>query len=109
MADDIVIDKELFHERLGNFVQKWKTDKRSGDAIFQGVGSIATVVGKQSDPSSYLKPAAFQVSRRKPSSAFRVELTALAQLWLLGYEFPATLFIITPELFQIVTTKKKGM
>jgi hypothetical protein len=62
MADDIVIDKDLFHERLGNFVSKWKQDKRGGDQIFQGAGSIATVVGKQGDPGSYLKPAAFQVS-----------------------------------------------
>jgi nucleosome binding factor SPN SPT16 subunit len=30
------------------------------------------------------------------------------QLWLLGYEFPHTLFILTPDLLQIVTTKKKG-
>lgn len=35
-------------------------------------------------------------------------LTKQPQLWLLGYEFPATLFILTPELLQIVTTKKKG-
>lgn len=62
MADDIVIDKQAFHERLGNFITKWKADKRSGDAIFQGAGSIATVVGKASEPGSYLKPAAFQVS-----------------------------------------------
>jgi hypothetical protein len=67
MADDIVIDKDLFHERLGNFVSKWKTDKRAGDQLFQGAGSIATVVGKASDPGSYLKPAAFQVSLRSPS------------------------------------------
>lgn len=62
MADDIVIDKQLFHDRLGGFVAKWKTDKRSGDAVFQGASSIATVVGKASEPGSYLKPAAFQVS-----------------------------------------------
>ncbi|KAF2192426.1 SPT16-domain-containing protein [Zopfia rhizophila CBS 207.26] len=89
MADDIVIDKQLFHERLNNFVTKWKADKRSGDTIFNGAGSIASVVGKASDPSLYLKPAAFQ-------------------LWLLGYEFPATLFVLTPDLVQIVTTKKKA-
>ncbi|KAF2704953.1 SPT16-domain-containing protein [Pleomassaria siparia CBS 279.74] len=89
MADDIVIDSKLFHERLNNFVTKWKADKRSGDSIFNGAGAIATVVGKASDPGSYLKPAAFQ-------------------LWLLGYEFPATLFILTPDVFQIVTTKKKA-
>jgi nucleosome binding factor SPN SPT16 subunit len=28
---------------------------------------------------------------------------------LLGYEFPATLFLITPEKFYVVTTAKKGM
>ena len=61
MADDIVIDKQLFHERLSSFVTKWKTDKRAGDQIFQGAGSIATVVGKPSEEGSYLKPAAFQV------------------------------------------------
>ncbi|KAL1796202.1 hypothetical protein ACET3X_004742 [Alternaria dauci] len=90
MADnDIVIDKALFHERLNNLVTKWKADKRSGDQVFQGAGSIATLVGKASEPGIYLKPAAFQ-------------------LWLLGYEFPATLFVLTPDLLQIVTTKKKA-
>lgn len=62
MADDIVIDKQAFQERLGNFVTKWKADKRSGDQVFQGAASIATVVGKASEPGSYLKPAAFQAS-----------------------------------------------
>jgi nucleosome binding factor SPN SPT16 subunit len=76
MADnDIVIDKALFHERLNNLVTKWKADKRSGDQVFQGASSIATLVGKAS---------------------------------VLGYEFPATLFVLTPDLLQIVTTKKKG-
>jgi nucleosome binding factor SPN SPT16 subunit len=89
MADEIVIDKQLFHERLGNFVAKWKADKRAGDQLFMGAGALALVVGKQSEPGIYLKPAAFQ-------------------LWLLGYEFPATLFVLTPDLLQIVTTKKKG-
>ncbi|OCK75859.1 SPT16-domain-containing protein [Lepidopterella palustris CBS 459.81] len=89
MADEIVIDKNVFHERLSSFITKWKADKRSGDAIFGGVGSIAVVLGKASEPGVYQKPAAFQ-------------------LWLLGYEFPATLFVITPEAIQIVTTKKKA-
>lgn len=62
MAEEIVIDKQLFHERLNSFVTKWKADKRSGDQLFNGAGAIATVVGKASDPGSYTKPAAFQVS-----------------------------------------------
>jgi hypothetical protein len=65
MADDIVIDKALFHERLGNLVAKWKADKRSGDQVFQGASSIATLVGKASEPGTYLKPAAFQVRLRR--------------------------------------------
>lgn len=64
MADDIVIDKQLFHERLGSLVTKWKADKRSGDQLFQGATSIASVLGKPSDPGNYLKPAAFQVRWR---------------------------------------------
>ncbi|PSN69825.1 SPT16-domain-containing protein [Corynespora cassiicola Philippines] len=88
-SDQIQIDKQLFHERLSSFVTKWKADKRSGDQIFGGASSIVTLVGKPSDPSQYLKPAAFQ-------------------LWLLGYEFPSTLFVLTPDLLQIVTAKKKA-
>jgi nucleosome binding factor SPN SPT16 subunit len=69
MADDqIVIDKALFHERLNSLVTKWKADKRSGDQVFQGAGSIVTLVGKQSDDGIYHKPAAFQVGRRISSS-----------------------------------------
>jgi nucleosome binding factor SPN SPT16 subunit len=62
MADDqIVIDKALFNERLNNLVTKWKADKRSGDQVFQGASSIATLVGKQSEQGIYHKSAAFQV------------------------------------------------
>jgi len=62
MADEIIIDKQNFHDRLNSFVTKWKADKRSGDATFGGIGSIAVVVGKASEPGVYQKPAAFQVS-----------------------------------------------
>jgi Xaa-Pro aminopeptidase len=30
------------------------------------------------------------------------------QFWLLGYEFPATLFVFTTEAVYVVTTAKKG-
>jgi len=32
----------------------------------------------------------------------------LWQFWLLGYEFPATLFLFTMEALYVVTTAKKG-
>ncbi|KAF2839097.1 SPT16-domain-containing protein [Patellaria atrata CBS 101060] len=89
MSDDqIVIDKRLFHDRIASFIAAWKADKRSGDALFSGIGSLVIVVGKASD-GIYSKSAAFQ-------------------LWLLGYEFPATLLILTQENIYIVTTKKKA-
>lgn len=79
MADDIVIDKALFHERLASFVAKWKADKRSGDQVFQGAASIATVVGKASEPGLYQKPAAFQVRARNRKEDH------LQNLWDYGY------------------------
>lgn len=30
-------------------------------------------------------------------------------MWLLGYEFPATLMLITPEKLYVITTAKKGV
>ena len=32
-----------------------------------------------------------------------------SQFWLLGYEFPATLLVFTPEVMYVVTTAKKGI
>ncbi|KAF2397363.1 SPT16-domain-containing protein [Trichodelitschia bisporula] len=88
MADQVTIDKKLFHDRLSAFLAAWKTDRRSGDGIFQGVGSIVICVGKASE-GEYPKSSAFQ-------------------LWLFGYEFPTSLFIITPETLHVVMTKKKA-
>jgi nucleosome binding factor SPN SPT16 subunit len=88
---EIAVDKEAFHDRLSSFISAWKNDKRASDTVFGGVGSIVICVGKASEHgTSYQKSAAFQ-------------------LWILGYEFPATLIILTQEGITFVTTKKKGM
>ncbi|OJD37458.1 fact complex subunit spt16 [Diplodia corticola] len=89
MAEEISIDKNAFHDRLSSFISQWKADKRSGDAVFNGASSIVIMVGKANDAQAYPKNVAFQ-------------------LWLLGYEFPTTLFVITQESIHIVTTKKKA-
>jgi nucleosome binding factor SPN SPT16 subunit len=60
MSDEIVIEKDVFHDRLSNFLAQWKNDKRSGDTTFQGVNSIVLLVGKASD-GAYVKSTAFQV------------------------------------------------
>ena len=65
MGDEnkVEIDRVLFHERLGQFVSAWKADKRSGDAMFGGVGSIVILLGK-ADESPHTKGNALHVSWR---------------------------------------------
>lgn len=62
MADEVVIDKDLFHERLSSLLTQWKADKRAGDAVFLGVGSIVACVGKANE-GHYTKSASLQVLR----------------------------------------------
>jgi hypothetical protein len=62
MADDggITMNADQFHSRLSSFLTQWKADKRSGDSLFGGIGSILIPVGKATQ-SVYTKTAAFQV------------------------------------------------
>ena len=89
MADEVSIDKATFHARLSSLISQWKADKRGGSNVFGDVGSIAVVMGKSDEAAGFHKANAMQ-------------------FWLLGYEFPATLFLITLEAMYIVTTKKKA-
>ena len=88
----IEIDKKLFHDRLSSFLTQWKNDKRSGDSVFGGAGSICILVGKGDEVSAEADTK-----------------TAAFQLWLLSYEFPQTLIILTPDVVHFVTTKKKAV
>ena len=89
MAEEVSIDKATFHSRLSALISQWKADKRSGNNVFGDVGSIAIVMGKSDEAAGFHKANAIQ-------------------FWLLGYEFPATLFLFTTEAMYIVTTKKKA-
>ncbi|OOQ81851.1 FACT complex subunit spt16 [Penicillium brasilianum] len=90
MAEKIAIDKNTFFNHLSNFYASWKADKRSGNTLFGGAGSIVILMGKtKSDESSFQKNNAMH-------------------FWLLGYEFPATLFVLTTEAIYVVTTAKKA-
>ncbi|OQO00936.1 FACT complex subunit spt16 [Cryoendolithus antarcticus] len=90
MADEVSIDKAQFHNRLASIITQWKADKRSGNNVFGDVGSIAVVMGKTDEAAGFHKANALQ-------------------FWLLGYEFPTTLFLITLESIYILTTKKKAI
>ncbi|KAI2625588.1 SPT16-domain-containing protein [Hypoxylon sp. NC1633] len=87
---DIKIDVKLFQERINHFVNAWKADKRAGDAVFAGASSILILMGKVE-----LNPDAFQKNNA-------------THFWLLGYEFPTTLMLITIDCLYIVTTAKKA-
>lgn len=62
MGDQVKIDKDAFHDRLSSLMSQWKNDKRSGDALFGGAGSIAIVMGKTDESAGFQKNNAFQVS-----------------------------------------------
>jgi hypothetical protein len=62
MAEEIRIDKQTFQDRLAHFIQAWKTDKRSGDALFNGAGSIVILMGKSEESSAFQKNNSMHVS-----------------------------------------------
>ena len=106
MSDEITIDKTVFHDRLSSFLNQWRNDKRAGDVLFGGSDSIVLLVGKASEAGTYNKTTAFQVERGL--AYYDTCANVVVQLWLLGYEFPSTLFILTLAGVHVVTTKKKG-
>ncbi|KAK3360147.1 transcription elongation complex subunit [Lasiosphaeria hispida] len=86
---EIKIDSKTFQERISHFVNAWKTDKRSGDALFNGVSSIVVLMGKVDQNPEFHKNNAMH-------------------FWLLGYEFPTTLMLLTLDTVYILTTQKKA-
>ncbi|TLD21546.1 hypothetical protein PspLS_09193 [Pyricularia sp. CBS 133598] len=86
---EIKIDGKLFQERASHFVNAWKADKRSGDALFGGASSIVVMMGKVEETPEYHKNNAMH-------------------FWLLGYEFPTTLMLFTVDTLYILTTAKKA-
>jgi nucleosome binding factor SPN SPT16 subunit len=86
---DIKIDSKVFQERIGHFINAWKADKRTGDALFNGASSIVINMGKAEEVPEFYKNNA-------------------VHFWLLGYEFPTTLMLFTLDTLYIITTQKKA-
>ncbi|KAJ2904211.1 uncharacterized protein MKZ38_008541 [Zalerion maritima] len=86
---EIKMDAKLFQERIGHFANAWKSDKRAGNSIFHDVSSIVITMGKMEEVQEYHKNNSMHY-------------------WLLGYEFPTTLMVLTTETLYIVTTAKKA-
>ncbi|RYP64538.1 hypothetical protein DL771_008727 [Monosporascus sp. 5C6A] len=86
---DVKIDGKLFQERINHFVNAWKADKRAGDQVFGGVSSIVILLGKVEENPEFHKNNSMH-------------------FWLLGYEFPTTLMLLTVDCLYVVTTAKKA-
>ncbi|KAK0728654.1 FACT complex subunit-domain-containing protein [Lasiosphaeria miniovina] len=87
---EIKIDGKVFQERISHFINAWKADKRSGDALFNGVSSILILMGKVDDTNP------------------EFHKNNAMHFWLLGYEFPTTLMLLTLDTIYILTTQKKA-
>ena len=66
MADEVKIDKGNFQDRLTSFISTWKADKRSGDALFGGVGSIVILMGRNEETPTFQKKNAMHVRLCSP-------------------------------------------
>lgn len=60
---DIKIDSKVFQERMSHFINAWKADKRSGDALFGGVSSMVVLMGKVDEEPEFYKNNAMHVCR----------------------------------------------
>ncbi|KAI5296122.1 FACT complex subunit spt16 [Ascosphaera acerosa] len=91
MAEAIKIDRTTFFDRLQSLYSAWKAEKRSSapQGLFDGASSIVILMGKTEESNYFQKNNAMH-------------------FWLLGYEFPATLFVFTLDAMYIVTTAKKA-
>lgn len=58
MGDEVKIDKQLFHTRLGNLISLWKDSKKN--EAYGGVGSIVVLMGK-TEEGPYSKSLALHV------------------------------------------------
>ncbi|KHN94288.1 FACT complex subunit spt-16 [Metarhizium album ARSEF 1941] len=86
---DIKIDGKLFQERISHFATAWKNDLRAKDGLFGGAASILIMMGKMEEIPEFHKNNAMH-------------------FWLLGYEFPTTLMLLTVDTLYILTTAKKA-
>jgi len=81
----MMLEGKLFHKRVQTLINYWKNNQEE----FGNADSLLFVTGTSEDEISYQK-------------------TISLQIWLLGYEFPETLILITMDKVFFVTSQKKG-
>lgn len=86
---DVKVSSQTFHRRLAKVVDVWKTQIDDAKSPWHGVKGLLAIMGSPDDENPYQK-------------------TAALHSWLLGYEFPATLLLLTPAKMTIVTSGSKA-
>jgi hypothetical protein len=77
---DIKIDSKLFQERISHFINAWKADKRSGDALFGGASSVVILMGKVDANPEFHKNNAMHVRFTNRSASDSARGHALTRL-----------------------------
>ncbi|KAK9895707.1 SPT16-domain-containing protein [Cystobasidium minutum MCA 4210] len=88
MSEGINIDAKQFYSRLNRIRALWKSPEDATTSL-DGIGSILLVSGASDEDNPYRKTTALQT-------------------WLLGYEFPSVLSVITPEKMLFVMSSGKA-
>ncbi|KAK9761234.1 FACT complex subunit spt16, partial [Basidiobolus ranarum] len=82
----IQLDARTFHRRARQLLSYWKNGTNES---LEQIDSILVVTGNADEEIPYQKSTALQT-------------------WLLGYEFPSTLILITPDTIHFITSASKG-
>ncbi len=77
MADEVNIDKDVFHNHLSHLISAWKNDKRAGDAFFGGAGSLVILVGRNEASPTFGKNNALHVTLTSQLLSIYPELTVV--------------------------------
>lgn len=86
---EIEIDVAHFHARLSKLLQLWSDHAETGGTPFETIGSLLVIMGGADEDNPYQKTAALHT-------------------WLMGYEVPNTLMLITRKAIHFVTSSSKA-
>lgn len=90
MSDEgIAVDKNKFQTRLKKLLDTWSDDQSSETSLFHGVDTFLALMGSADEDNPYQKTAALHT-------------------WLLGYEFPATLILLSRSKIVFLTSENKA-
>ena len=105
----IVIDRELFWQRLMKLHKAWNVSARLQLAAFSlGHSRSHRPQGTRDKEGVYKGADALVIDTGSASEEELYSKSAALQTWLLGYEFPDTIIAICSRSITVLTSSKKG-